>query len=146
MDIEKLLNYGVSFGILVVVGLWLKNSVVEPLLKKHMELIDILKGESPKHTEALNEQTALLFALKDESKVQTLEQKQTNSMLKSIDQKTEKQAEIISAMNVTSSAQMMENTASIKEQNDILRKWGSDPAKLCQAAEVVRIYTERGMK
>ena len=62
MEIKEFFNYGVPTGVLLMilwaiwkVTTWAKKEVMLPLIKSHLELIEILKVHMPKQTEAISQ-------------------------------------------------------------------------------------------
>ena len=68
---REVFNYGVPTAILFITGygiykttIWLRDKIVEPVTRSHLELIDTLKLHMPKQTDTVNE-------LLEENKKQT---------------------------------------------------------------------------
>ncbi len=82
MDVRDIFNFGVPTAILLMLmyglwkmAMWFKESVVEPVVKSHLKLIETLNEHIPKQTEAiyrqsevLEKRTALFAALAENQK------------------------------------------------------------------------------
>jgi len=79
------------------VVIWAKVNVAEPVVKKHLELIETLTTHFPKQTEAVEKQTEMLGEVKSEVEGQTASIDQSNKLLEGRTQLFEKIIEKLDA-------------------------------------------------